>query len=154
MFPEPTALKTNNDKAKTTVTAKLDCPAVKERKVGNKYGADYLLHIDQKVELCMKDLQPYLQPECNLAYLSRLVDIPIHHLAYYFREERKQPFNDYRNELRVNHAKSLIMAGKAKEMTIEAIGLMSGFTNRTTFFSCFKKIEGSTLGTFADQNTK
>jgi AraC-like DNA-binding protein len=44
--------------------------------------------------------------------------------------------------LRIGHAKSLILEGRANDLTLEAIGMLSGFTNRNTFFISFKKIEG------------
>jgi AraC-like DNA-binding protein len=48
------------------------------------------------------------------------VKIPVHNLAYYFREENKQTFSDYRNEWRVEHAKNLIREGKSNDLTLEA----------------------------------
>ncbi|MEI8049706.1 MAG: helix-turn-helix domain-containing protein, partial [Bacteroidota bacterium] len=114
---------------------------------------DYLFSIGQKADSCMKELQPYLQPECNLAYLSKLIKIPVHHLAYYFREIKKQSFNDYRNAWRIKHAKYLIKDGKANELTLEAIGLLSGFSSRNTFFTAFKKVEGTSPGAFATKFT-
>ncbi len=112
---------------------------------------DYLFSIGQKADSCMKELQPYLHSECNLAYLSKLIKIPVHHLAYYFREEKQQSFNDYRNAWRIKHAKHLIKEGKANEVTLEAIGLLSGFSSRNTFFTAFKKAEGTSPGAFANQ---
>ena len=102
----------------------------------------------------MENFQPYTNPGFNLAELSVLINIPVHHLAYYFREEKKQSFSDYRNEWRVNHAKKLILEGKTVEMTLEAIGLLSGFTNRDSFRIAFKRIEGMTLAFFLGQNQK
>jgi YesN/AraC family two-component response regulator len=100
----------------------------------------------------MKEVQPYLQPDFNLAHLSVHTQIPVHHLSYYFREEKKQHFNDYRNEWRVNHAKNLIIKGKANDFTLETIGLQSGFSSRNTFLTTFKKVEGITPSTFAAQS--
>ena len=60
------------------------------------FESDYLLYIHQKAEFCMKEVQPYLQPDFNLTHLSFHTQIPVHHLSYYFREEKKQHFNDYR----------------------------------------------------------
>lgn len=114
---------------------------------------DYLFTIGQKADSCMKELQPYLQSECNISYLSKLIKIPVHHLSYYFREVKKQSFNDFRNEWRINHAKDLIREGKAKELTLEAIGRLSGFSSRNTFFTAFKKAEGISPGAFAAQFT-
>jgi AraC-like DNA-binding protein len=99
----------------------------------------------------MKECQPYLQQDCNLAYISKLTQVPVHHLAYYFRQERKQPFNDFRNEWRIGHAKTLISEGKTREMTLEAIGLLSGFSTRNTFFTSFKKVEGVAPSIFASK---
>jgi AraC-like DNA-binding protein len=115
---------------------------------------DYLFSIGLKADSCMKELQPYLHSECNLAYLSKLIKIPVHHLAYYFREVKQQSFNDYRNAWRIKHAKYLIKDGKANEVTLEAIGLLSGFSSRNTFFTAFKKVEGTSPGAFANQFTK
>lgn len=64
--------------------------------------------------------KPYLQTGFSMAHLAVLLDLPEHHLAYYFREERKQSFTDYRNNWRVEHAKKLIEEGKAQELTLEA----------------------------------
>ncbi len=113
-----------------------------------RFESDYIHLMQQKVIYCMEQYQPYLQVDCNLASLSKLVELPVHHLAYYFREERKQSFNDFRNEYRVKHAKNLIQQGKAKEMTLEAIGLLSGFSTRKTFIASFKKVEGVLPGVF------
>jgi AraC-like DNA-binding protein len=130
------------DKSIKVETVETDGLQVLVRKSENRYGADYLLLIHQKVDSCMKDTQPYLRSDCNLGYLSTLIDVPFHHLSHYFREEKKQAFTDYRNGLRIAHAKSLILEGRANDLTLEAIGMLSGFTNRNTFFISFKKVEG------------
>ena len=118
------------------------------------FEADYLKDIDQKVTSIMVELKPYLESGFNLAGLAKLIHIPTHHLAYFFREEQKQSFNAYRNKWRVKHAKTLIMNGKLAEFTIEAIGIQSGFSSKSAFFSSFKKVEGITPGTFAAQGVK
>ena len=113
---------------------------------------DYMLSIVQKMTTSMQEKQLFLQPDCNLAQFAVSIDIPNHHLAYFFREIKKQSFNDYRNECRVNYAKKLIMEGKARDLTLEAIGLQSGFTNRNTFFTAFKKVEGISPSAFVAQS--
>jgi len=111
--------------------------------------SNYLQEIDKRTNMVMRVQQPYLQPECNLASFSKLINIPAHHLTYYFREIKKQPFNDFRNELRVNHAKALIEEGKATEITLEAIGLLSGFSSRNAFMTGFKRFQGESPGSYA-----
>ena len=118
------------------------------------FESEYLNSIGRKADSCMKEHHPYLQPNFNLFKLSVLIDIPAHHLAYYFREGKKQSFNDFRNDWRINNAKKLIREGKASELTMEAIGLLSGFSSRNTFLAAFKKAEGIAPAVFAAQITK
>jgi len=112
------------------------------KKISSKFEADYIDFICEQTEKCMVEYQPYLQQDFNLAQLSMLVKIPVHHLAYYFREVKMQTFSDYRNEWRVEHAKNLIKEGKSSDLTLEAIGILSGFSSRNTFLNAFKKAEG------------
>jgi YesN/AraC family two-component response regulator len=121
------------------------------KKHANSLETEYILLIGQKVDQCMMDHQPYLRKEFNLTELSVLIHIPVHHLAIYFREEREQSFINYRNQWRVEYAKTLIHDGKAKELTLEAIGILSGFTNRNAFISAFKRIVGFTPGDYVSQ---
>jgi AraC-like DNA-binding protein len=153
-FQESALIPVARGKVKLPDTGKEESLKVLEARVENRYEADYLLVMERRIESCMMELKPYLQADCNMVYLSKLVDIPLHHLAYYFREEKRQPFNDYRNEWRIVHAKELIMEGKANELTLEAIGLLSGFSTRNTFFTAFKKAEGISPGVFAAQFAK
>lgn len=120
-------------------------------KKSNHLESNYINYINQKADFCMMEAQPYLQPDFNLAHLSVHTQIPVHHLSYYFREVKKQHFNDYRNQWRIDHAKNLIRKGRANEFTLETIGLQSGFSSRNTFLTTFKKVEGITPSTFASQ---
>jgi len=115
------------------------------------FESDYLLSIDQKADSCMTEVQPYLHPDFNLNQFSVLIHVPTHHLGYYFREEKKQHFNDYINKWRINHAKNLIREGKSHGLTLEGIGLISGFHNRNSFRTTFKKVEGISPSAFAAQ---
>ena len=93
----------------------------------NPFEAEYLNSMEQRIDSCMEEKQPYLKPDFNLAYLSAMIQIPVHHLAYFFREIKNERFIDYRNRWRVEYAKNLINEGKTSDLTLEAIGLNSGF---------------------------
>ncbi len=124
-------------------------PVIKNTTSG--FESDYLILIGNQAEACMKEFQPYLQQDFNLAQLSVLLKIPVHHLAYYFREIKKMSFTDFRNSWRVDHAKNLIYEGKCNELTLEAIGFLSGFASRNTFLNAFKKAEGISPQSFLVQ---
>ncbi|MEI6679536.1 MAG: helix-turn-helix domain-containing protein [Mariniphaga sp.] len=114
----------------------------------NNFESDYISLIGQKTEACMRDFKPFLDPDLNLGRFSDILQLPAHHLAYFFKEVKKQSFNDYSNECRVEYAKNLMLEGKSGELTLEAVGLLAGFSNRSTFFRAFKKAEGVSPGTF------
>lgn len=124
------------------------------RKTHLHFENDYLQYIGQKADACMNEYQPYLDHDFSMARLSVITGIPVHHLAYYFREIRKQGFSEYRNKWRIEHAKSLIANGEASGITLEAIGEMSGFSSRNTFLAAFKKKEGVPPKAFADLMNK
>ncbi len=115
----------------------------------SSFESDYINFIEQRAEFYMLQHKLYLVPDCNLAFFSKHLNVPAHHLAYYFREVKKKPFNDFRNEWRINHAKKLIEEGKAGEMTLEAIGMLSGFSSRNAFITDFKKLAGESPGSYA-----
>ncbi len=121
------------------------------RTTNHSFEEEYLKTIEYHAIRYMKEHMPYLDADCNLFTFSKLIDVPAHHLAYYFKEIKGQRFNDYRNEWRVNHAKALIQEGKASEITLEAIGLQSGFSSRNAFVTYFKKVEGVSPGAFASR---
>jgi AraC-like DNA-binding protein len=112
---------------------------------------DYLRLIQDQADSCMKNHRPYLDPDCNLGHIAKLINLPTHHLAYYFRVTKKQHFNDYRNEWRVNHAKKLITGGDISPKTLGNIAMLSGFSNRNTFLAAFKKFEGISPQAFSLQ---
>lgn len=111
----------------------------------------YLNSLELKINSCMEENQPYLQTDFNLAYLSAMIQVPVHHLAYFFREVKNERFTDYRNRWRIEYAKNLINEGKTSELTLEAIGLYAGFSNRNAFRNAFKKFEGNSPTYFTSQ---
>ncbi|MFZ4770203.1 MAG: helix-turn-helix domain-containing protein [Ferruginibacter sp.] len=112
------------------------------------YNEDYMRFINEKVDECMNKHQLYLQKDLNLPKISVLLNIPTHHLAYFFSSYLKTTFNDYRNLFRVEHAKRLLIDHKATMITLEAVGLLSGFSNRNTFSRVFKEQVGISPSTF------
>jgi AraC-type DNA-binding domain-containing proteins len=92
----------------------------------------------------MRDRHPYLAPDFNLLKLAHLIDIPTHHLSFYFREVRRQSFNDYRDELRIAYVKKQIELGKVDATRLETIGQQAGFPSKSSFFKAFKKVMGHT----------
>jgi AraC-like DNA-binding protein len=115
-----------------------------------EFDSVYLQFIEKTVDQNMTDDKTYLQKGCNMQFFANQLNIPAHHLSYYFREVKKQSFNDYRNMWRIKHSKELIKNSKNNDYTIEGIGMLSGFSSKNAFFTAFKKYENTTPGTYAE----
>lgn len=99
------------------------------------------IHVEIKKFL---EEKPYIQANFSKVTLSAATGIPLHHLSYYFTHIMEKSFVDWRNELRIEFAISMIKDGKAKLLTMDTIARESGFSNQTTFISSFKRYTGTT----------
>jgi AraC-like DNA-binding protein len=88
--------------------------------------------------------QLYMQPDCSLIQLSNHVEIPAHHLTYYFNTICKLSFSDWRNQLRIEFAVGILNQGTSSQITLEGIGVQVGFKSYSTFVRSFKKVTGKT----------
>jgi len=100
-------------------------------------------HIAEKLSLYFKG-KPYLQPGYNLSVITNETHIPYHKVISYFTVYLGVPFNDWKNDKRVEHAIELIKYGQAKNNTIESIAFACGFLSRGNFINSFKKKTGLT----------
>jgi AraC-like DNA-binding protein len=84
----------------------------------------------------------YLESDASMVSLSKDINIPLHHIRYYFNKISKEKFIDWRNSLRVDYAVELIKQGKGKDITIETLGKNSGFKTYSSFIQFFKLRKG------------
>lgn len=92
----------------------------------------------------IKDKQLYSNAEFSVKMASEYFSIPNHHISYLLNNHIKKSFPDIVCELRIDHAIQLLKDNNSKKYTMEAIGNISGFNSRTTFYVSFKKITGIT----------
>ncbi|WP_127585336.1 helix-turn-helix domain-containing protein [Paenibacillus koleovorans] len=70
------------------------------------------------------------------------------YLSRYFKDQTGVNFVQYVNQVRIEHAKELLL--KEKNLHIDEIGEKVGYLNKNTFITTFKKQEGMTPGKFRD----
>lgn len=102
-----------------------------------------LANIDQVVKKYLGS-KPFLRPGFSLFNFSEETKIPQHQLTYYLKVYHEQTFNDFKNNLRIQHAIELLESGVAKNHTLETISITCGFRSRTNFIDSFKKVTGKT----------
>lgn len=72
----------------------------------------------------------------KLEDVSALVGLTPTAFCRYFKERTKKTFIEYLNDMRIGHAKKLLIEGKMK---ISTVSLESGFNNLSNFITQFKK---------------
>jgi AraC-like DNA-binding protein len=107
-----------------------------------------------KVEHYMTESKPYLNKQYNIHSLSEEVGIPVYQLSPIINQHYQSNFNAWVNTYRVNHFIELCKKQKRDVLTLAAIAEESGFNNRSTFISAFKKVTGSTPGNYLKELSK
>jgi AraC-like DNA-binding protein len=80
----------------------------------------------------------YLESDVTMITLSADVNIPIHHLAYYFNQLSEYKFIEWRNNLRIDYVVELIKNKQCQNKTVDTLGKECGFKSNSTFVQNFK----------------
>ena len=101
-----------------------------------------IAEIDEAIRKHFEENKPFLQHGYYLRQLSDETFIPLHQLSSFINKHYKMNFNDFINEYRVAYCKEKLLNGECKHKKLEAIAGESGFNNRNTFTSAFKRVTG------------
>ena len=77
-----------------------------------------------------------------------MTDIQTHHLSQIINQEFGKNFFDLINSYRIEKSKLLMKDSNTANLTLEAIGLQSGFGSASSFYRSFKKQTGITPNAF------
>ena len=108
------------------------------------FSDEKMRHIDFVVKQFLTENQPFLKHGYSLGRLSEDIHLPLHHLSAFINRYYKMNFNDLINTYRVHHFKIKIVNEEWKVKKLEAIAHESGFNNKNTFTSAFRKVTGLT----------
>jgi len=112
-----------------------------------KYGNKKILHSEaaeliDKLEHLMKEEKLFKDPSLKLSDVAdRLFVIP-HRLSQLLNDNIGKSFPIYINEYRIKEAKELLLT--RTDLSLEGIGYDCGFNSKSTFYTTFKKIIGTT----------
>jgi AraC-like DNA-binding protein len=107
------------------------------------FSEGYLQEIKNKLQIWI-DQKNFLDPDTNLSTLAVQIKIPQHHLSYYFNTILAIKYTDWRNNLKIDYAVSLLDQGLNKFITLEALSTQCGFLSQSTFIRAFKNAKGMT----------
>lgn len=81
--------------------------------------------------------------------LAKEINISAHQLSQVLNDNIQKNFTLFVNEYRINEACHLL--SQKTNLSIEGIGFEVGFNSKSTFFTCFKKLKGSTPSAYQQQ---
>lgn len=123
----------------------------KEKYKNKEIDKNTLQLIEQKFSLIV-DKELFLNPNFTLEDAAKELKITKHILSQYVNEILGKSFSSLIREYRVEKAKQLLET--ETNYTIESLGYDSGFNSKSTFFTAFKKITGSTPAEYQRSQSK
>ena len=106
----------------------------------------------EKIMKQMDEKKRYRHPNLTLNGFATEINISSHQLSQLLNDNLGKNFTTFVNEYRINEACSLLLTND--KFTLEGVGYEVGFSSKSTFFSTFKKIKGSTPLIFQQNNKK
>lgn len=100
--------------------------------------------IAKRIEEYLRREKPFLNPDFELADLATALEVNPKQVSFACKHVLNLKFTDLRAQLRVEHAKKLLKKGLTGTITIDAIGVDSGFKSRSTYYDAFKAETGMT----------
>ena len=102
------------------------------------------VELANRIEQFLHIEKPYLNPSFELSVVAKAVNVTPKQVSFACKHVLKIKFTDLRAQLRVEHAKELLKNGLTGTITIDGIGVDSGFKSRSTFYEAFKAETGMT----------
>jgi AraC-like DNA-binding protein len=105
---------------------------------------EHFIQLSDEIIRFMENEKPYLNPDFSFYDLCVGMKTPQHHLRFCLNGVIKKSFSDLKNEMRVNHAISMLNASMAETISIDGIGKASGYKSSSNFYTSFKEKTGFT----------
>lgn len=112
-----------------------------------------LLTSSKKLDELMFEGQIFLNNDLSLPFLANHLGLSIHDTSYLISKLTGGNFYSFINQLRVQEAKKLLMAGRMEELNMVGIAFASGFNSKTAFNTAFKKYAGCSPTAYIKQQS-
>jgi AraC-like DNA-binding protein len=105
-----------------------------------------------KIENCMVQDKPYLDPDLTSPKLAEKLGLSVNHLSFIINHNYKMNFNEFINEFRIEEAKKRLSEPGSRDLNLITIAHEVGFNSKSTFNLFFKKKTGLTPSQFRKKN--
>jgi AraC-like DNA-binding protein len=117
-----------------------------------KISTDDAQLILQRLERVMTEKRVFRNSNLKLNDLANEINVSAHQLSQLLNDSLGKSFTHYVNEYRIQEACKILST--ADNLTIEAVGEEVGFNSKSTFFSAFKKLKGTTPAMYQQRAVK
>jgi len=100
------------------------------------------VEIEENIRNHFSRNKPFLKHGYSLRMLSEEIHLPLHQLSAFINSYYKMNFNDFVNEYRILSCLEKLLKKEWEFKKLESIAEETGFNNRNTFTSAFKKATG------------
>ena len=121
-------------------------------KLSEKISEDMQLFIFE-LDKTVLETNFFQDPNASTKTLALTLNRPSSHLVFIFKYYSTIGFSEYRNKMRIEHAKKLIKNNFLVSNTLEALSIKVGFSSYNPFYSAFKKQTGVSPNEFSKNKT-
>nr|WP_321233533.1 helix-turn-helix domain-containing protein [uncultured Psychroserpens sp.] len=106
--------------------------------------------LNEKLKIVMQQEELYRNANLKSYEIAKKIGLTTHQFSQLLNDNLGKNFSLFVNEYRIEAAKSMLQ--KNDSLTLEAIGYECGFNSKSTFFTTFKKLAGTTPAQFKKQD--
>ena len=135
---------------------RIDQPTTKKKKTKSKAVSDEdpFFDVNESIIDYLHTKKPYLNPDFDISDIAFDLKIPQNHISYCISNIMNTRFTKLKSELRIQHAIELLQDGHNSSITIDGIGIQSGFKTRSYYYEVFKKETGFTPSEYLENIKK
>jgi len=116
-----------------------------DKKMDDSQASDLI----EQLDIIMAQEELYKNPNLKSADVAKKLHISTHQFSQLLNDNLGKSFPNFINEYRIQEAKKIVLTNE--QLTLEAIGYECGFNSKSTFYTVFKKIVGTTPSKFKEQ---